>query len=346
MRLKCASINETTYTKILDSFTSIEYVKDIDKYMQGYKNKHTIYYNERYIICNWAKLIVLNLVEDDGTNGDWYQVVLRLEIEQKENIDNIKVMTPPLALRMINKEINSKYSKDEVEKIFNTHEKENSEILHTSIAAKRNVITQYNDCIYYDANGAYASELIKLFPKCKEKFEYWFINRHENNNYFKNLFNYYVGQLTQNKNKAAENAVKGIKLNRELHPKTRHYIVDNISNMLLNLIYKIDGMDIYTNTDGHVSYKPKNRIDGSKEIGSFKIEYEGTVYTYKGANYTIIQMGDEIKGNLPLELRSMVDLRVGKVVEYEKYLVNENNNSYYKTINVKQKYIEEIEIYG
>ena len=329
------TVNEQTFNTILTSYTWKEYQYDLTPYLYGHSKKNCIYYNETDIVLNLAHLSVLGLTEQTDKDH-WYQVFLHLNREQEADL--IQTIRPVDAIIKINNIIKKQYDLDEKKEIFATHEKEESEIIHVSIDATHKQITKFSDCCYYDANGAYASELIKMFPKCRKDFEYMFEHRHDNNNKWKNCFNYYVGCLTENEKKRQYKIETGKKV-RTIYPKTRNYIVQNISDMLLDLIDKVNGYVIYANTDGVMIHKPKNKLPNSKDIGNFKIEYEGDIYTYQGDNYSIVQYGDEIKGSLPVELRKYVDLRVGKVVSFSKKLNSETGTFEY--FNIKEEFIND-----
>jgi hypothetical protein len=53
------------------------------------------------------------------------------------------------------------------------------------------------------------------------------------------------------------------------------------------------------------------------DLGEFKAEYEGDVFIYRSKNYILYQCGDELKGSCRQVVRDKLDLRVGKVVEYD-----------------------------
>lgn len=339
--LKKMTVNEETFNLILKSFGYK--IKNLKEYQYGYKEKNIIYTDGRDLIIVRRRLVLLNLLEKDPRDF-WYQVYIHKEIEQIEPIiENNCGISPGGAIKKINGIIHKYYTEEEKIEIFKNHEKEDSKILHKPINTQFDKILRFENCYYYDANGAYASELTKMFPKCDEEFKEMYVHRHDNNNKFKNCFNYYVGCLTMNPQKLEE-CLKGNKHIRDLYTNTRHYIVDNITNKMNKLITELNyARRIYINTDGMIVQHPKNVIDHSEQIGEFKIEYQGPVYTYNDKNYSIVQYGDEIKGNLPLELRKYVDLRQGKVVHYEKILSKDCMIYEYKNIEVEIK--KEIKIY-
>lgn len=337
--LKTMTISEEIFNKIIDNIKHVV-VEDLTPYQYGYEKKYLVYTNGKDLICLRGDLVILGLLERDYKLDGYYQIYCRKEVEQEEAIIANNCISPAQAVKKINSIIKKHYTDDEKIEIFHKHENDKSTILHHTCESVEGVIQIYHDCYYYDANGAYASELIKLFPKCQDDLAYMFEHRHDDNNKFKNCFNYYVGCLTQN-DKKREYKIAHNQDVREIYPKTRHYIVNNVTESMHKLYKKLKPKYIiYINTDGMIVQTPKNIIPHSREIGEFKIEYHGDVYTYRDKNYIIFQYGDEIKGNLPLELRKHVDLRVGKVVHYDRYL-DENNLFRYKNIEEEIIYAKE-----
>lgn len=346
--LKMLNVSVNTFNRILEEFASkANRVESIDPYMYGSAKKKQIYYTDEYMVCNEDKLVILGLIEDDETTfnrGGWYQYMLKKVASQTENISKDSSMSPAVACRIIKGELKKHYTDEDIIDTYLSHREENSDILHLTAEAELNKIKVFNNCCYYDLNGAYASELIKMFPKCSEQFNYWFEHRHDNNNKFKNLFNFFVGCLTENEKKRTWKIEHGIKV-RDIYPQTRHYIVNNISEKMKKAIDYVDGIDIYINTDGFIVQNPIKNIEHSKVAGEFKIEYQGTVYSYRDRNYTIFQYGDEIKGNLPIELRDKVDLRIGKVVHYDRELDRVTGKYIHKNV-VEEIISEENVIHG
>lgn len=90
----------------------------------------------------------------------------------------------------------------------------------------------------------------------------------------------------------------------------------------MNLWDTCGGRVVYGNTDGIILKNPTKKPEHSSALGGFKLEYEGTVYTYSGENYWIFQYekdGElEITGSLPLKLRKHIDLSKGQVVSFDR----------------------------
>ena len=341
--LKRQTISEELYNTILEQNTQKEYKADLADYVCGYKKRQTIYYNENTIICNRLTLTLLGVVDKEDIDC-WYQIVLDKKVEQEQPI--LESISPVQAVNRINKIIYNHYSKEEKEEIYNKHQRKSSQIYHYNNDIDRqenpNTIIKYTNCIYYDANGAYASELIKLLPKCEEELRYMFEHRHDQNNKFKNTFNYYVGCLTENEKKRAIKISQNKKL-RQTFPETRHYIVQNVSDSMYHHYKTVGGSLKYMNTDGYIVKDPKYLLPDNKEIGTFKIEYQGDIYFYScdgsdgSSPYYIYQYGDEIKGNLPLTARKLVDLRQGLTVKFNKVQTEAGN---YIAENIEQIKIE------
>ena len=331
--LKALNINEKVYHDLIDTFPA-KYEADLAPFQYGYKDKKVIRYNEDKLICLQAYLVALGLMPSNE-NDNWYQYSCFIMPEQKKEVSlGFKVVD---ARRKVEKVLHKHYTDTEIEAIFNSHSQPDSTILHLTPVSEEGKIQCYHNCYYYDINGAYASELIGLFPKCASDFAYMYKHRHDNNNRFKNVFNFYVGCLTMNEDKQKIREAKGEKL-RPLHTGTRHYIVDRISQKMLDMIAKVGGDLIYINTDGFIVQNPSVIIPHSTELGEFKLEYQGDIYTYRDKNYIIFQYGDEIKGNMPLNLRDRVDLRKGKVIHYTKVKANEN---YFTYINIEEEVLED-----
>lgn len=338
--LKSLLVSEKLFNDILNMKKNKIMVDSILPYQYGYKDKEIVYYTNQYLVCSECLLLAMKLLEETEERLNrcrWYQYLLIKVKDQEETIKlNTTPMNPAVACKTIKKELKKHYTDEEIDNIYKSHEKEDSHILHLTAKSELGKIIKLNNCVYYDLNGAYASELIKMFPKCGKKFYYWFDHRHDNNNKLKNLFNYFVGCLTMNPE--TEKLYKEREwVIRKLYPKSRHYIVNNISKKMEKAINYVNGYNVYINTDGFIVQDPQRNIQHSKLAGEFKIEYKGSVYTYRDENYIIFQYGDEIKGNLPIELRDKVDLRSGKVIHFERVLDKDGTYTYK---NIKEEIIK------
>lgn len=337
-QLKRVSLNEENFLKVINSYSIKRKVDSLFDYRYGYPNKPMIVYTDEALICKWNQLVHIGIV--DELREDWYQVYcVRSDTQQ---IGVAPANNPSASCKRIKDILLKYYSEEEILETYYSHEKESSHIIHVPPITEQGKVLKFDNCYYYDAAGAYFSILIEMFPKARVGFQYLFDHRHDNNNEFKNDANYFVGCLTQNPKKRQEQINKGL-TPRKIYPKTRHYIVDKVSQMLTELEERLSEKQIiYANTDGIIVKDPKNIIPGENKIGKFKLEYHGTIYTYRGDNYNLIQFGDEVdiieddlKGSLPLCLRDKVNLKEGRVIEFEKKKVN----GVYQYINVKERQI-------
>lgn len=110
---------------------------------------------------------------------------------------------------------------------------------------------------------------------------------------------------------------------------------EKIDNQILNLKQPLGcepSKVMYANTDGFIMHNPDwSKVKHSDVIGEFGIEdvKDNTFYFYnyqstdnKTTNYSIHQWYDNkgekhIVGNLPNELKELIDLSIGKVVEFK-----------------------------
>lgn len=258
-----------------------------------------------------------------------YQVLLQLDDEHgSDTFVNIqKEFTPKQAKHYIMKACKDVgLSKDDVNDRLKKCERAtfNKQLHGTSITTKYK-IEKHTNCYYYDINGAHSYLLGQIIPELQPQLKYWNAHKKEHKE-FKKIPNYYVGIL-------------GMKNNN--HRKTYHWIVNEVNNIMYTAMNTCEqygkSIFVYINTDGFIIKDPKKLLTTSKELGDFKEEYRGDVYTYAGSNYSIIQYGDTIKGNLPTHLRKHVDLRIGKVVEFDRIKVG----NHYEYINIKEIYLNE-----
>lgn len=345
--LPTITLSEEMWDRVLDNSLRHEEVDSLADYMCGYRNRNVIYYttgtDSDMLIAEAYYLFYVIGVPYDFNYG-WKQYLCIKSHEQTEPVI-FDAVSPISAVKAVSRELKSKYTDEEIEAIYTSHEatKAQAEILHHNIlygaGLSKNIIYKFKDCWYYDLNGAYASELIGMFDRCSEQFRYWFEHRHDNHDKFKNYFNYFVGCLTQNEKK-----YKDGKPTRNIHPKSRYYIIKKITDMmyygLKKLGFKRPDDAIYVNTDGLIVQHPKYEIGHSSEMGKFKLEYHGDIYMFRGENGWCMQYGDCIKGMIPTQLRDKVDLRKGKMVSYDIM----TKNGCRKPINITEREYEIIEI--
>lgn len=338
LHLKRLSINEKAYRTILKKLDGCtEQVNDIRPYEKGYRDTLVVRYTNNVIICDEFWLEFCGILKNTKKRR-WYQYycVYDPNVEQVELAK--EEMSPVVACKMVNKVIHEKLTEEErIARFTNPkNEEEKGYILHEPLVVTDiGKIEIFEDCYYYDMNGAYAGELIKMFPECREKFEDMFMHRHDNNNRLKKVFNYYVGCLTQNDIKRQAEIDAG-RTPRTIYPKTRNHIINNITRKVERYAVKLKPTKtLYINTDGLIVQTPKNVLPSQTDIGTFKIEHQGRIYVYRDKNYTIFQYGNEIKGTLPQELRQYVDLREGRVVHYNRVLSPSGMYYEYKNIEIE-----------
>lgn len=345
------TVNDTTFYAILANCKHTVKCDSVADKLCGYPDKHVVYYtsgtdSDTLIV----KTLFLNEIigeSDYKTANMWHQTVCIRRHEQKEAC-LVAEMTPIKAMSMVNAELQRHYTEKEIEDIYSNNEDDfggDKNILHDNIithgSLEKNVIYKFKDCRYEDINSAYGSELSRFFPKAANKFNYWFEHRHDNNNKFKNLLNFFVGCLTQSVEK-----YKNGKPTRDIHPKFRNRILNNITDKMNKRLNDIGSEGVlYLNTDGLIVQHPKHILPTSSNIGEFKLEAEGDVYMLwmDGGwlmQYTNTKGEVEIKGSISKELRDKIDLSVGKAATFKWKTVGGNRIP----TDIKEKIYEIIEI--
>lgn len=255
-------------------------------------------------------------------DNDKAETLLPYKEVQEQEAKKDKVITGKYAFSYVMKIIRKYYTDAEIDDIFKQHSNAyNKKIAqqHYLIDYGDNDILKFENCVYYDINGAHADALRELFPKCEADFLYLY-NMRKTNPEYKSILNYAVGYLC-----------------RVDRRETYNWIVQRTTNKLIPFIKNaVGGRLIYANTDGFIVQNPENEPDNSMILGEFKKEYRGDVYVYHSNNpgYTIMQYGDKKKGTLWNSLRERVDLRCRRVVTFHK-LYDENTKTYHPE-NVKE----------
>lgn len=255
-----------------------------------------------------------------------YQCVIKADDEHgSASFAHIRIeYSPHQAVKEMNKVLRKHYDESEIDACLRSHQKENFDKQMHDVLFEQYQISEYRNCWYWDISGAHTYILSEIFPEAADDLKYWNDHKHDRNcSHFKKIPNFYVGCLGKKDSP---------------YRKTYHWIVGEVNRIMNEAFEKTHNMlkskFIYINTDGFIIQHPKELLEASNELGKFKCEYDGTVYTYAGKNYQIIQYGDTIKGNLPTELRRFVDLRIGKVVEYDRVKVGQHYE--YKNIREVQ----------
>lgn len=268
-----------------------------------------------------------------------YQVILESndELGVSEIHKAESEFSPWKAKMTMKKELKKVYTDEEVIRRLDMFKKDKFEQQLHFTNTEANKILKFENCKYYDLNGAHTYLLSIIFPKLKTTLEYWNAHKHdEGKSYYKAIPNMYVGTLGMWANK--EKTIEG------RHRKTYNWIVSQVNRLMEDAFAKTYGgltsksNYVYINTDGFIMQHPVKELETSRELGKFKEEFSGDVYSYQGDNYWIIQYGDIIKGSLPKELRKYVDLREGRVVSYNTKVIDKIY--YYE--NIKEIKINEI----
>lgn len=254
-------------------------------------------YPEKYwSIDGWKQFIY----QIDDNNAE----VLEPYKPKKKRNFNCVTITGTYATNYLNKIIKKYYNEKEMLNMYDSNSAEYNEDLsqqHFIFTKDVGKIRKYSNCYYYDINGAHTDALVELFPRCKDVFIDMYKRRKEHPE-IKQIFNFFVGNLAHS------------------HRGTYNWIVQRTTKKLKEFQKYIGGMPLYINTDGIIVKNPINTPENSTKLGDFKLEYCGDVYMYSRLSpspYSIIQMGDVLKGNCPLEYRNMIDLTNGKVVSYK-----------------------------
>lgn len=304
-------------------------VDDLRPYLQGYSPKNKIYYTDTQLICTESHLKYIGIEFEEDTYVDWKQHVIDIDTDNyqpKLSSD----LCGTLCTNYITKALlNCGYTKETIEEALNSKQADydyNNKQYHQLNFGDG--LNRFDNCYYYDINGAHNDALCEIFtkPKAVNFFTNLFDERHEKPNNKKHA-NYYVGNLVHG------------------HEKTYNWIVQRTTAIILDLIDQTDGLVIYANTDGFIIQNPRKLLKTDNLLGGVKEEMPGnsTVYTYRGENYYCIQYRDKnnakiIKGSLPLELRELIDLEEGKVIKFTR---TKNKFGRYEYQNIEQLIIKE-----
>lgn len=302
--------------RILKDFSPsfIEAVEDLEKYRAtGYNdskniirftkyedNSSKVFICQAYVLKHYYTTVfgVKNSVVERF--DDWMQIWCRIVPDDADW--NKAVVNGQKAWNSIQNILRSKYSPMEIDQILRSHSAEYDErkiqFHFNFMPENKNSIEIFDNCQKYDICGAHHDALREMFPKCAAAFEKLYEERKQKPEN-KMIANFFVGMLC-----------------RKGYRGTYNWIVQRTSNLLHQALKQVKGYLVYANTDGFIVYKG-NSIVSSNELGSFRLEYEGPVCICCGSNYWIYQTKDEIKGSIPLNLRSNINLFEGKTVSYD-----------------------------
>lgn len=303
--LKHVSINEEMFNKFLAEFEDYVLVVDnLSNDVYGYQDKKTVKYDkERSAFITQAYRLSYILDMDTSIDG-WRQLVVHISSDPETIIDET-VSGSYATMYLEHRILNKKYS--DIDSQLSKFEADEDPIRKQQhyFYSEDNKITKFEDAYYYDINKAHADALCEIFPESKADILKLYRTKDKATlRKNKQLINFYVGNL----------------VNRG-HRRTYNWIVQRTTDILTKMFAKLGGDAIYINTDGIILNNVKNVVESSKNVGEFKLEYHGDVYTYRDKNYEVVQYGDTIKGHLPLVLRDQVDLRIGQVVHYDRVKV-------------------------
>ena len=301
LTLKQVRISSTDFVAILNAFPA--YVKTVSEegfknlYM-GCRNKKLIYYDgNEYLICPES---YIDFVAPFPASRTWAQVIVRRDESLNPGVVEQDI-TGTYAWNYMNKLLSQYYSERELEMIrksyTNPYDYDLAQYHYTGFDVGYNV---YENCVKYDINGAHNAALAEIFPRAADEIIGMYEKRKSHPNY-KNFINYFVGM---HKRKGYEGLY--------------NYIVQRTTNLLFKKIERVGGYLLYANTDGFIVQNPNILDEGSKNLGEFKIEYAGTVYSYVDKNYTIFDCGGDLTGTALDSVRNLIDLPNRKVVHYNR----------------------------
>lgn len=300
--LKQYQVNVEVFYRILEEFAGrVRIVPDLDPFYKGYEAKREILFDGD------DKLICLEHILDFCTDfkltevESWRQCVVRC-VPTVDMQPVLQDVTGTYAWTTMNRRLEKYYTKEEIDKCLKKHAASPSEELqqyHYNFPNPPHTIVDHPNSYVYDINGAHADALKEIFPKAADEILEMFHRRKEHR-VFKAIMNYYVGMLT-----------------RKGYRDTYNWIVQRTTKKLFKAMDYCGGILVYANTDGFVVSNPKKLLKPSAELGDYKCEYIGIVYTYTDKNYIVMQYGDAMKGNLRRAVRDRVDLRKGRVVHYD-----------------------------
>lgn len=302
------TVSTDIFNRIVKEMRScIKVVDDIKPYYKGYSPKGVYYYCKRnsgeYLIIQ--EYILHAFIPEYKSPNTWVQVILRKVEEQVEPYH--KDVTGLYAWNYMLKRLKEFYTEEEINNILLSYKTPYDYKLkqyHCFYHYKQFEIVKHTDCYKYDINGAHADAMRNMFPKAWDMITNLYRQRKKNPVY-KALINYFIGFI---KHKGYEGAY--------------NWIVQRTTNMLMNHIKLSNGFIVYANTDGYIISHPQNILSTSKELGEFKLEYQGDIYTYSSNNFEVYQAYNngeliETKGSIRMSARKYVNLANGETISYE-----------------------------
>lgn len=316
----------------------IHRVESLLPYQYGTNDKSDILYDEahRELIIQESLLYVLLDMEDKIDTNSWRQIIIK-EDETKLTDTIEREVTGCYAWMQMSKMLKRYYTPEELEEAFKTHEAEydynKAQKHYMNISVLTDTVTLHHNCLKYDINGAHLSALVEIFPKAGNKLIEMYKARKQHPEY-KKYFNFFVGEMC-----------------RRGHRLTYNWIVQRTTARLLEGINYVGGDLVYVNTDGFAVKNYVRPLPASTELGNFKLEHSGDLYTYAGKNYTALQWIDqygELKtvGSILIQMREHLCLPAGQVIDYKRTVRKVCEDYYGNDINtvdaseVRVRYVE------
>lgn len=305
--LRSYNLNQDLFDKVLREYKDdIVIVDDIYEYFHGSVNVGKIYLNasKTIMIVRETSLFIAMGKESDGIPAYMQVRVERVSDKLGEDIE--ADISGSYAYNYMIRMLKKYYSSDEIDRCLLSHTATHDENLvqeHFETMIKKDYIYKFKNCVEYDINGAHCDAIREIFPKAADEITKMYKER-KIKPVYKKFFNYFVGMLGSSTK------------NNGRYIGTYIWIVQRTTKLLEKRIKAVGGRIIYINTDGFIVQNPENVIEHSKDLGNFKIEYQGTVYVGRTDNYMIKQIGDNLKGTGPLALRCYIHLDKGEMVEY------------------------------
>lgn len=334
--LKKFTISQIKFGEILEdrltnfSDTTLQ-VSDINNFINGYKDFYNVRYASNAIIMPLNLANLYNVFDDDDTDEIYIRNNYQVILEKATDISQIKtnkIIYGSQAWNFMKQKICKYYTEEEFEKtltFYNCECDENHHIMHSSIFTSSYGIYKYSNCFYYDLNSAYAWGLTQMFPKATQEIKNIYRQRKKKPE-MKQYLNLFTGMVKKKGYEGAYWHLIGLCYGR--------------MKQTLNDLCGPNTHLVYANTDGVALSNPIRTLIPSNELGEYKLEFAGDIYTYQEARdgctkYSIMQYGDEVKGTLRQDMRKNVDLRIGQVVHFHQSRINtrvdEDGNKHYET---------------
>lgn len=352
--LKHFTISRELFNKVLEFWKERIIIKTkdqiIDEYYYGNPDRYHIFYNGTDMMGLPARYVDAVNNQPPGTHQFWYQIIVNVKEDQKETedmIDSKKEISGQLGFRMMLKRLKKYYSLEEIVTELNKYKYDRCcKTVTYETVTQRNEIVKWSNCYYWDINSAYASALCVIFPKAKDMIYRMYLERKTKHPEYKQVFNYFVGYLCKDNTEDHHNELAALNNNNSFR-ETFNWITKYTDDILHSSLDKCGGYLIYANTDGFIVSNPNKTIDASKQLGKFKEEYHGDVYTCRTQGYWCSQYGEEIKGNVRISLRNLIDLSKGKTVTYDREYVTFSDGTKtgaWTPVNIEQKTFNIIEM--